>query len=108
MCLIAISALFALRPLDQLPSFEVGIRQAQCAAEPFASFTVTADDRSPGQIHYQNMNLKDLLTRAFDLKDYQVEGPDWLNIIGLAVVLGAFSLYLNKDWFAGDYIQIHP
>ncbi len=26
--------------------------------------------------------------------------------ITLAVVLGGFSLYLNKDWFAGDNIQI--
>ena len=29
----------------------------------------------------------------------------WTLII-LAVVLGGFSLYLNKDWFAGDNIQI--
>jgi hypothetical protein len=29
----------------------------------------------------------------------------WM-LIGLAVLLGAFSLYLNKDWFAGDNIQI--
>jgi len=29
----------------------------------------------------------------------------WL-LIALAVVLGGFSLYLNKDWFAGDDIQI--
>ena len=28
-------------------------------------------------------------------------------LIALAVVLGGFSLYLNKDWFAGDNIQIH-
>ena len=28
-------------------------------------------------------------------------------LIALAVVLGGFSLYLNKDWFAGDIIQIH-
>jgi hypothetical protein len=30
----------------------------------------------------------------------------WTLII-LAVALGGFSLYLNKDWFAGDVIQIH-
>jgi hypothetical protein len=29
----------------------------------------------------------------------------WM-LIALAVVLGGFSLYLNKDWFAGDIIQI--
>jgi hypothetical protein len=29
----------------------------------------------------------------------------WL-LIALAVALGGFSLYLNKDWFAKDHIQI--
>jgi hypothetical protein len=28
-------------------------------------------------------------------------------LIMLAVALGGFSLYLNKDWFAGEVIQIH-
>jgi len=28
-------------------------------------------------------------------------------LIALAVVLGGVSLYLNKDWFAGEIIQIH-
>ncbi len=28
-------------------------------------------------------------------------------MIALAVVLGGFSLYLNRDWFARDSIQIH-
>lgn len=28
-------------------------------------------------------------------------------LIALAVVLGGFSLYLNKDWFAKDRIQIY-
>ena len=28
-------------------------------------------------------------------------------LIALAVVFGGISLYLNKDWFAGDIIQIH-
>lgn len=27
--------------------------------------------------------------------------------MALAVVLAGFSLYLNRDWFAGDVIQIH-
>ena len=27
-------------------------------------------------------------------------------LIALAVLLGSFSLYLNKDWFAGDHIQL--
>jgi len=28
-------------------------------------------------------------------------------LIALAVLLGGFSLYLNRDWFAGEDIQIH-
>ena len=30
----------------------------------------------------------------------------WM-LIALAVALGGFSLYLNKDWFAKDHIQIY-
>jgi hypothetical protein len=30
----------------------------------------------------------------------------WL-LVAVAVVLGGFSLYLNKDWFMGDRIQIY-
>lgn len=30
---------------------------------------------------------------------------NWALLI-LAVLLGSFSLYLNKDWFAGDHIQL--
>ena len=30
----------------------------------------------------------------------------WM-LIALAVALGGMSLYLNKDWFAGELIQIH-
>src|SRR5262245_20856144 len=30
----------------------------------------------------------------------------WM-LIALAVLLGGFSLYLNKDWFAADHIQIY-
>ena len=28
-------------------------------------------------------------------------------LVALAVILGGLSLYLNRDWFAGDVIQIH-
>ena len=36
----------------------------------------------------------------------RMTSKQWILII-LAVVLGGFSLYLNRDWFAGDDIQIH-
>jgi uncharacterized protein (TIGR03435 family) len=33
----------------------------------------------PSRIHYPAIRLKDLILRAYDLKDYQIVGPDWLN-----------------------------
>jgi uncharacterized protein (TIGR03435 family) len=36
----------------------------------------TAD---PGRIHYPAIRLKDLILNAYDVKDFQIIGPDWLN-----------------------------
>jgi uncharacterized protein (TIGR03435 family) len=33
----------------------------------------------PGRIDYVNVSLRDLIRQAYDVKDYQVVGPDWLN-----------------------------
>jgi len=33
----------------------------------------------PGRIHYQAIRVKDLILRAYDVKDFQIVGPDWLN-----------------------------
>ena len=32
----------------------------------------------PGRINYQGVTLKMLLARAYDVKDFQINGPDWL------------------------------
>ncbi len=32
----------------------------------------------PGRVTYTNVSLKNLITMAYDLKPYQVTGPDWL------------------------------
>jgi uncharacterized protein (TIGR03435 family) len=32
----------------------------------------------PGRIHYPFTNLKTLLQNAYDVKDFQISGPDWL------------------------------
>src|ERR1035438_9313242 len=39
----------------------------------------------PGTLTYQNVTLKMLVTLAYNLKDYQVEGPDWINGVGYDV-----------------------
>jgi uncharacterized protein (TIGR03435 family) len=35
--------------------------------------------KDPGRINYPNMSLKNLLMNAFDVKNYQVSGPGWLD-----------------------------
>src|SRR4051812_679449 len=33
----------------------------------------------PGRIDYANVSLRDLIRQAYDVKDYQVVAPDWMN-----------------------------
>src|SRR3954468_7195263 len=33
----------------------------------------------PGRIDYVNVSLRDLVRQAYDVKDYQVVAPDWMN-----------------------------
>ena len=35
--------------------------------------------RDPGQITITNMSIKDLMTSAYNVKSYQVTGPDWMD-----------------------------
>ncbi|MDR3698073.1 MAG: TIGR03435 family protein [Candidatus Sulfopaludibacter sp.] len=33
----------------------------------------------PGRVDWSNVSLRQMITAAFNVKDYQVQGPDWLN-----------------------------
>jgi uncharacterized protein (TIGR03435 family) len=33
----------------------------------------------PGRVDWSNVSLRQMVTAAFNVKDYQVQGPDWLN-----------------------------
>lgn len=35
--------------------------------------------KDPGRIHYPYMSLKNLLMNAYDVKNFQITGPDWLD-----------------------------
>jgi uncharacterized protein (TIGR03435 family) len=35
--------------------------------------------KDPGRINYPNMSLKNLLMTAYDVKNYQIDGPAWLD-----------------------------
>lgn len=77
--LLASCAAFA-QDVKDLPSFEVASVKHCPPHSDEGTFTVTADDHRPGLITYRNMNLKGLLTRAYHLEDYQIDGPSWLDL----------------------------
>jgi uncharacterized protein (TIGR03435 family) len=40
----------------------------------------------PGRLNFANVSLKDLIRQAYEVKDYQITGPDWLNATRYDVV----------------------
>lgn len=56
-------------------SFEIASVKRVVAPSGDYSVTMTQD---PGTLRYPLTNLLNLLTLAYNLKDYQVVGPDWL------------------------------
>jgi len=40
----------------------------------------------PGMVDYKNVSLKTLVARAYEMKDHQVSGPDWLDSARFDVV----------------------
>ena len=40
----------------------------------------------PGTFTYSNVTLKILVTMAYNLKDFQVEGPDWIDSVGFDLI----------------------
>jgi uncharacterized protein (TIGR03435 family) len=56
----------------------------------------------PGRITWSNVNLRTLLMTAYDLKAYQINGPDWLDSeryeIVAKVAAGATNDQVNAMW----------
>jgi uncharacterized protein (TIGR03435 family) len=67
---------------EAVPEFEVA--SIKPAPPPAANMIMVrmrggpgSDD--PGRLDWQNVSLRNMLTNAFNLKEYQLQGPDWLN-----------------------------
>ncbi|MGD0497348.1 MAG: TIGR03435 family protein [Bryobacteraceae bacterium] len=59
------------------PAFEVAsIKPA--APQPMGRMTIRMGG-DPGRVDYENVSLRDVLARAYDLKRYQISGPVWLD-----------------------------
>jgi uncharacterized protein (TIGR03435 family) len=57
-------------------SFEVASIKPAAPQEPHMRMVRMGSD--PGRINYEGVTLKNLLARAYNVKDYQITGPDWL------------------------------
>jgi len=67
---------------DERPTFEVAV--VKHAAPPQNGFLAVRMAGGPGhgdpaQLTYTNVTIRDVLTVAYNVKAYQVTGPDWLN-----------------------------
>ncbi|MBZ5581270.1 MAG: TIGR03435 family protein [Acidobacteriia bacterium] len=66
---------FAQTPAAAPLSFEVATVKASAPTGNMIRVGVRSD---AGRVEYNNMAFADLLRIAFKVKDYQIEGPDWL------------------------------
>ena len=80
--LAAFLAVGAHAQTETVPEFEAA--SIKPAPPPTGNFIRTmmrggpgSDD--PGRVDWINVSLRQMLTSAFNVKDYQIEGPDWLN-----------------------------
>ena len=58
------------------PEFEVAsVKPAQPSTDGRMMVRMGGD---PGRVTFTNVSLKDLVRRAYNVKDYQISGPDWI------------------------------
>jgi uncharacterized protein (TIGR03435 family) len=76
--LLVLAPLAALaQPAAELPAFEVAsVKRA--APQPDGRIRVSMGG-DPGRVNYANVTLKNVLTRAYEVKSYQITGPAWLD-----------------------------
>jgi uncharacterized protein (TIGR03435 family) len=59
------------------PSFEVASIKA--AAPAISGKLMIRMGGDPGRVDYNNVSLRDIIRQAYDVHDYQISGPDWMN-----------------------------
>jgi uncharacterized protein (TIGR03435 family) len=65
----------AQQPVPPPPAFEVAsVKPAD--PKPGEVLRMAED---PGRVNYVNLNLRDLLARAYGVKPYQIQGPSWID-----------------------------
>src|SRR5579872_6062128 len=74
------------QPADSSLTFEVAtVKPAALPSAPDGQHRIRFGSQGgpgtsdPGQISYSFLSLRNLLAQAFDLKTFQISGPDWLD-----------------------------
>jgi uncharacterized protein (TIGR03435 family) len=65
-----------------LPAFEVA--SVKPAPPPVGGYN-SSMNMSPGRLTATNVSIKKLMVHAYDVKDYQIAGPDWLGTVVYSV-----------------------
>jgi uncharacterized protein (TIGR03435 family) len=76
LALLSAGSIFGQTPAAQ-PAFEVA--SVKPAPPPTPGMFKVQMGGDPGMVDYKNVSLKTVIARAYQMKDYQVSGPDWLD-----------------------------
>ena len=74
-----VCAVVALFPAGELFAQAFEVASVKPAPPPTAGKFMVQMGGDPGMVDYKNVSLKSVIARAYDMKEYQVSGPDWLD-----------------------------
>lgn len=78
LCVAVVWAACAAAQTAPAPAFEVAsVKPAAPMAGKIGMIEVSSGG-DPGRINYSNFSLRDLIRQAYQVKDYQIVGPEWL------------------------------
>ena len=74
--LVAAATIFGQTPAAA-PAFEAA--SIKPAPPPVAGMMKVQMGGDPGMVDYKNVSVKSVIARAYEMKEYQISGPDWLD-----------------------------
>jgi uncharacterized protein (TIGR03435 family) len=83
LCVITNGAAFA-QSATPAPAFEVA--SVKMAPPPDGMRLRVSLGGDAGRINYENVTIKDVMKEAYQVKDFQIAGPDWFNSVRYNIV----------------------
>ena len=76
---VGVCTLAALFPAGALFAQAFEVASVKPAQPPTAGKILVYMGGDPGMVDYKNVSLKSVIARAYEMKEYQVSGPEWLD-----------------------------